>query len=132
MNEQPLLDVSEDTSLGKVEIAPEVIEVIAGLAAAEVDGLYAMRGNFATGVAERFGKQTHNKGVKVELGNNGIDIDVYCILNFGASIPKVAEKLQTKIRQTLKSMTMLDISEINIHVVGINMDEKEGQNQAND
>lgn len=125
MNEQPLLDVSEDTSLGKVEIAPEVIEVIAGLAAAEVDGLYAMRGNFASGVAERFGKQTHNKGVKVELVDDGIDIDVYCILNFGTSIPKVAEKLQTKIRQTLKSMTMLDISEINIHVVGINMDEKE-------
>ncbi|MHA6251009.1 Asp23/Gls24 family envelope stress response protein [Oceanobacillus sp. CAU 1775] len=130
MNEQPLLDVSEDTSLGRVEIAPEVIEVIAGLAATEVDGLYAMRGNFASGVAERLGKQTHNKGVKVELVDEGIDIDVYCILNFGVSIPKVAEKIQTKIRQTLKNMTLLEISEINIHIVGINMDEKEGQNQA--
>ncbi|MCM3738771.1 Asp23/Gls24 family envelope stress response protein [Oceanobacillus luteolus] len=125
MSEQPLLNVSDDTSLGKVEIAPEVIEVIAGIAATDVKGLYAMRGNFASGVAERFGKQTHNKGVKVELTDTGINIDVYCILHFGSSIPKVAQELQTNIRQSLKTMTQLDISEINIHVVGIHMDEKE-------
>lgn len=127
MSEQPLLNVSDDMSLGKVEIAPEVIEVIAGIAAAEVDGLYAMRGSFASGVAERLGKQTHSKGVKVELTDAGITIDVYCILNFGSSIPKVAQELQTTIRQSLKTMTQLEIAEINIHVVGINMDEKEEQ-----
>lgn len=127
MSEQPLLNVSDDTSLGKVEIAPEVIEVIAGLAATEVEGLYAMRGNLASGVAEALGKKTHNKGVKVELTNEGITIDVYCIINFGSSIPQIAQKLQTNIRQTLRNMTQLEISEINIHVVGINMDEKEEQ-----
>lgn len=124
MSEETRLNVSDDASLGEVEIAPEVIEVIAGIAAAEVEGLYAMRGNFASGVAERFGKQTHNKGVKVELTDTGITIDVYCILYFGSSIPQVAQKLQTNIRQTLKNMTQLEISEVNIHVVGINMDEK--------
>ncbi|WP_405101258.1 Asp23/Gls24 family envelope stress response protein [Oceanobacillus sp. FSL H7-0719] len=132
MSEQPLLNVSDDASLGRVEIAPEVIEIIAGIAAAEVEGLYAMRGNFASGVAERLGKQTHNKGVKVELTDTGITIDVYCILNFGSSIPQVAQKLQTNIRQTLKNMTQLEISEINVHVVGINMDEKEEQAKHNE
>ena len=52
---------------GKVEIAPEVIEVIAGIAASEVEGVAQMRGNFATGVVERLGKKNHGKGVKVEL-----------------------------------------------------------------
>lgn len=132
MSEQPLLNVSDDASLGRVEIAPEVIEIIAGIAAAEVEGLYAMRGNFASGVAERLGKQTHNKGVKVELTDTGITIDVYCILNFGSSIPQVAQKLQTNIRQTLKNMTQLEISEVNVHVVGINMDEKEEQAKHNE
>lgn len=132
MSEETLLNVSDDASLGKVEIAPEVIEIIAGIAAAEVEGLYAMRGNFATGVAERLGKQTHNKGVKVDLTDTGITIDVYCILNFGSSIPQVAQKLQTNIRQTLKNMTQLEISEINIHVVGINMDEKEEHTKHNE
>ena len=56
-----------NNDLGKVEIAPEVIEVIAGIAAAEVEGIAQMRGNFATGVVERLGKKNHGKGVKVEL-----------------------------------------------------------------
>lgn len=125
MNDQPLLNVSEDTSLGKVEIAPEVIEVIAGIAATEVDGLFAMRGNFASGVVERFGKKSHSKGVKVELTETGVLIDLFVVLNFGVSIPQVAVKLQTNIRQTLKNMTALEIDEINIHVVGIQMDGKD-------
>jgi|SRR5690625_953848 len=129
MNEQPLLNVDGDTSLGKVEIAPEVIEVIAGIAAAEVDGLFDMRGNFASGVAERFGKTTHSKGVKVELTESGILIDLYVILNYGISIPQVAQELQSSIRQTIKSMTALEIKEINVHVVGIQMDNMDGEIQ---
>ena len=120
MNEQSL-NVSDDTSLGKVEIAPEVIEVITGIAASEIDGISSMRGNFATGVVERFGGKSHSKGVKVELTENGILIDLYVVMNFGVSIPKVAEKLQTNIRQTLMNMTALEIAEINVHVVGIQM-----------
>lgn len=120
-----MLNISEDPSLGEVKIAPEVIEIIAGLAAAEVSGLYAMRGNFASGVAERLGKQSHSKGVKVTLTDSGIIIDVYSILNFGLPIPKVAQEIQTKIRQTIKNMTKLEITEINIHVVGVNIEDKD-------
>jgi len=124
MEEQPLLNVSSDSSLGKVEIAPEVIEVIAGIAATEVEGLFAMRGNFASGVAEKLGKKDHKKGVRVELTDTGIAIDLFVILNFGVSIPKVAQEIQGNIRDSLKYMTALEIDEVNIHVVGINMDEK--------
>ena len=129
MNEQPLLNVDGDTSLGKVEIAPEVIEVIAGIAAAEVDGLFAMRGNFASGVAERFGRTTHSKGVKVELTKYGILIDLFVILYYGVSIPKVAQELQSSIRQTIKNMTALEIDEINVHVVGVQMDNPDGETE---
>ncbi|WP_068671918.1 Asp23/Gls24 family envelope stress response protein [Oceanobacillus sp. Castelsardo] len=125
MSEQPLLSVKEDSALGSIEIAPEVIEVIAGIAATEVEELYAMRGNFASGVVERLGKKTHSKGVKVELTENGISIDLYVILNFGVSIPKVAQKIQTNIRESLKYMTSLDLDEVNVHVVGINMEGNE-------
>ncbi|MEC5422291.1 Asp23/Gls24 family envelope stress response protein [Virgibacillus sp. C22-A2] len=125
MSEQPLLNVSDNTGLGKVEIAPEVIEVITGIAAAEVEGLYAMRGNFASGVVERFGKKSHSKGVKVELTESGILIDLFVVMNFGVSIPQVAQKIQSNIRQTLKNMTALEIDEINVHVVGIQMDGKD-------
>lgn len=123
-----MLNVSNDTGLGKVEIAPEVIEVITGIAASEVEGISSMRGSFASDVVERFGKKSHSKGVKVELSNQDIIIDLYVVVEFGISIPKVAEKLQTNIRQTLKNMIALDVSEINVHVVDIQMERNNSEN----
>jgi uncharacterized alkaline shock family protein YloU len=107
---------------GKVEIAPEVIEVIAGIAASEVEGVAQMRGNFATGVVERLGKKNHGKGVKVELSEEGITVDVYCLMKFGVSIPTVAGKIQDNIRQALLNMTALEAEAVNIHVVGISFE----------
>ncbi|MRH43167.1 Asp23/Gls24 family envelope stress response protein [Aquibacillus halophilus] len=124
MSENSLLKVSEDSNLGKVEIAPEVIEVIAGIATTEIAGVSAMRGNFASGVVERFGKKAHGKGIKVELTETGVIIDVYVVLDYGIAIPEVAQKIQTNIRQALMNMTALEIEEINIHVVGVQMEQK--------
>ena len=117
-----MLDMGQETNLGKVEIAPEVIEVIAGIAATEVEGVAAMRGNFAAGVVERLGKKNHGKGVKVELTNEGIVVDVYVLMYFGVSIPSVAQRIQDNIRQALLTMTGLDLKEVNVHVVGVTFD----------
>jgi len=108
-----------NNSLGKVEIAPEVIEVIAGIAASEVEGIAQMRGNFAAGVVEKLGKKNHGKGVKVELSEESFKIDIYCMVKFGLSIPKVAQEVQDNIRQALMNMTALEADEVNIHVVGV-------------
>lgn len=123
MDGQPLLDVSSDTNLGRVEISPEVIEVITGIAASEVDGVSEMRGSFATGVVERFGKKSHSKGVKVALSENKIIIDLSVVLKYGVSIPEVAQKLQANIKQTLINMLALEVDKVNIHVLGIETDE---------
>jgi len=120
MSENGILEMNQgNNGLGKVEIAPEVIEVIAGIAATEVDGVVQMRGNFATGVVERLGKKNLGKGVKVDLSEAGIKVDVYCVVKFGVSIPAVAQKIQDNIRQTLLNMTALEAEEVNIHIVGI-------------
>lgn len=123
MSEFSILEMEQgNNGLGRVEIAPEVIEVIAGIAASEVEGVAGMRGNFAAGVVERLGKKNHGKGVKVELTESGIKVDVYCLMKFGVSIPTVAGKIQDNIRQALLNMTALDAEEVNIHVVGIQFD----------
>jgi uncharacterized alkaline shock family protein YloU len=120
MSENNILEMNQENSgHGKVEIAPEVIEVIAGIAAAEVEGVAQMRGSFATGVVERLGKKNHGKGVKVELTESGIKVDVYCLMKFGVSIPAVAQEIQDNIRQALLNMTALESEEVNIHIVGI-------------
>lgn len=121
---------SGSTGLGKVEIAPEVIEVIAGIAAAEVEGVSQMRGNFAAGVAERLGRKNHGKGIKVELSDEGIKVDVYCSLNFGVSIPVVAQNIQDNIRQALYNMTALEVQEVNVHIVGIQFENQKNETEV--
>jgi uncharacterized alkaline shock family protein YloU len=128
MNENILEMNQENNGHGRVEIAPEVIEVIAGIAASEIEGVSQMRGNFATGVVERLGKKNHGKGVKVELSDEGIKVDVYCILKFGISIPTVAQQIQDNIRQALLNMTALEPAEVNIHIVGIQFENQKPEN----
>jgi uncharacterized alkaline shock family protein YloU len=131
MSEYNVLEMNQGNSgHGKVEIAPEVIEVIAGIAASEVEGVAQMRGNFATGVVERLGKKNHGKGVKVELSEEGITVDVYCLMKFGVSIPTVAGKIQDNIRQALLNMTALEAEAVNIHVVGISFETQKPEPEA--
>lgn len=129
MPENNVLEMTQD-GLGKIEIAPEVIEVIAGIAASEIDGVAMMRGSFATGVVERLGKKNHGKGIRVDLTNNEIKIDVYCVLNFGVSIPKVAQSIQDNIRQALFNMTGLETNEVNIHVVNVNFETQKDETNS--
>ncbi|WP_216829442.1 Asp23/Gls24 family envelope stress response protein [Alkalihalobacterium elongatum] len=120
MAENHIIDLEEQKNdLGKVEISPEVIEVIAGIAASEVDGVATMRGNFATGVAERLGRKNHGKGVKVELKEDGIVVDVSVVIIYGVSIPDVAKKIQSNVKQALQTMTGIDLEAVNVHVVGV-------------
>lgn len=124
-NENRSVEVDQQEDLGRIEISPEVIEVIAGLASVEVVGVGDMHGNFAAGVVEKLGGKNYRKGVKVDLTDDGIVIDVQLTMNYGVSIPEVAEKVQENIAQTLKRMTALDVLEIKIHVVGVRFDQKD-------
>ncbi|GIN89574.1 hypothetical protein J6TS1_22700 [Siminovitchia terrae] len=126
-----MLEMTQESGQGhgKIEIAPEVIEVIAGIAASEVEGVAQMRGNFASGVVERLGKKNHGKGIRVELSEEGIIVDVYCLMNFGVSIPTVAQKVQDNIRQALFNMTALEVEEVNIHIVGVTFDQSKQESE---
>ncbi|MEY8441243.1 Asp23/Gls24 family envelope stress response protein [Lactobacillaceae bacterium 24-114] len=110
---------SEDQSLGMIEVAPRVIELIAGVAASEVSGVSRMYGSLANSVGELLGRSDQRRGVK--LVNDGenltIDIDVY--IDYGASVPKLAAKIQDRVKQQVALMTDLTISEVNIHIKGI-------------
>ncbi|MCA1009639.1 Asp23/Gls24 family envelope stress response protein [Halobacillus halophilus] len=127
MSEKQLLNVTDGSTLGNIEIAPEVIEVIAGIAVSEVAGVASMRGNFASGVVERLGKKDHGKGVKVELTEDGVLIDAFVVMDYGISIPDTAQKIQDNTRQALKNMTALEIKEINVHIVGVQIEAKEDE-----
>jgi uncharacterized alkaline shock family protein YloU len=110
---------NQTLKLGKVEIAPEVIEVIAGLAAAEIEGVAFMSGGLVGGIVERLGRKNLAKGVRVELGEENTAVDVSIVVDYGVRIPDVARAVQDNVKTTIQNMTGLDVIEVNVHVVSV-------------
>ncbi|HPT77883.1 MAG TPA: Asp23/Gls24 family envelope stress response protein [Candidatus Atribacteria bacterium] len=117
---------------GKITFANEVVAIIAGLAASEIEGVAAMSGGIAGGIVEKLGRKNLSKGVKVEVGEKDTAIDLYIVVEYGARIPEIAWKIQENVKKAVETMTGLNVVEVNIHVQGVNFekDPKKIETQA--
>ena len=116
---------SQEPSLGEIKIAPEVVEIMIGIAASQADGVFSMSGSLATSFSELLGRSSLGKGVKLVQDDAGnLRADVYVTLAYGVSIPKTALEIQKRVKQQLLFMTGLEIQEVDVHVEGI-MPEKQ-------
>lgn len=113
--------IDKNEYLGKLLVTDEVIAIIAGLAAVEVDGVYSMSGGLTGGIAEVLGIKNLSKGIKVETRNDLVYINIYIIAEFGARIPEVAWNIQEKVKKTVERMTGMRVMEANIHVQSVNI-----------
>lgn len=112
-------------SLGAIRIADEVVEVIAGLAASEVEGIASMSGGFVGDLAHVFARGKNlSKGVKVEVGEQEAAVDLFVNVEYGVAIPEVAARAQIAVKEAIESMTGLAVVETNVHVVGVSFREE--------
>lgn len=115
--------------IGQIRIADEVIAIIAGIAATEVEGVAGMAGNSGSLVAEVLGKKNLSKGVKITVGQKEVKIDLNIIIEFGIKIPKVALDIQKRVQNAVETMTGLAVTEVNLNIVGIHFVTKQNTNQ---
>lgn len=109
----------EQTGLGSIRIADEVVKVIAGLAATEVSGVAGMSGGVVGGITEMLGRKNMSKGVKVEVGEKEAAVDMFVIVDYGIRIPDVAAKIQENVKKAIESMTGLTVVEVNVNIQGV-------------
>ena len=110
-----------DNSLGSIRIADEVVEVIAGLAASEVEGVVGMSGGLVGDLAHMLGRNKNlSKGVKVEVGEHEVAVDLFIVVEYGVAIPDVAINVQESVKEAIESMTGLKVVEANVHLQGVN------------
>ena len=114
-----LYNIEESNSLGKVQIADDVVAIIAGLAAGEVEGVYRLTGNLTNELASRLGKKNPAKGVKVELLPGQVKVDIAIEVLYEYSIPSVSSQVQDKVKQAIETMTGLSVEEVNIRIAGV-------------
>ena len=111
--------------IGQVQIADEVIAVIAGLAATEVDGVACMSGNITNEIVSKLGMKNLSKGVKVEIMGDQVEVKLSLLLRYGVSIPRTSGEVQERVKNAIETMTGLQVIGVNIRIAGVLMDDEQ-------
>lgn len=117
--------IQDIEGIGEVQIADEVVTIIAGLAATEVDGVASMAGNITNELVSKLGMKNLSKGVKVEIDGEEVEVTVKLLLRYGVSIPKTSQEVQEKVKSAIETMTGLSVTCVNIRIAGILMEDEE-------
>ena len=113
----------DGTELGAISVHNSVIAAIARLAALKVPGVAEMSGSFAEGLASMVGKASFDRGIKVDMEDQKINLDLHIIIAFGVRIPQVAWRIQNDVRKAIEDMTGKKIGLINVIVQGVKLPE---------
>ena len=111
----------KDDKLGEVKIADEVVAIIAGLAATEVEGVSSMAGNITNELVSKLGMKNLSKGIRVEVIDGVVSADVALNIAYGYTIIDVSSKVQEKVKSAIENMTGLEVSGVNIRIASVDM-----------
>ena len=107
--------------IGSVKIANDVVAMIASIAATEVDGVCAMVGNITNELMGNVGMKKLTKGVKVDVIEKTVKVDLSVTLEYGFNIPATSQKVQEKVKTAIESMTGLEVTDVNIRIAAVEM-----------
>lgn len=125
-NQKKIDEVTLNDDSGKVNISDDVVGAIAGIAAKEIKGVYDMAVGVVDGIAEKLGaKKSRQRGVKIDVKPEGTIIDLYIVVEFGVRIPELAWNVQENVKNSVETMTGIDVSKVNVHIDGVHFNEEE-------
>ena len=112
---------ADEGSIGCVQIADDVVSMIAALAAAEVEGVTSMTGTITNELMGKVAMKKLTKGVRVDLLDNLVTINMSVVLEYGYEIPTTCRKVQEKVKNSVETMTGLTVEDVNIRIASVNM-----------
>ena len=124
MDEQNVIGLETMEEVDQVQIADDVIAVVAEIAALEVDGIVGTttgKGDFMQALS---GKKKP-RGVKIEVSEDEVFIELGVVVKYGAKIQKICKEAQEKVKNSVETMTGLNVISVNIHVVGVHFDREQ-------
>ncbi len=109
--------------IGEIRVSEEVVAIIAGLAATEVEGVSSMAGNITNEIVSRLGMKNLSKGIFVEVMDEEIKVDVALNIAYGYAIPEISAKVQERVKSSVENMTGLTVAVVNIRIASVDMGE---------
>ena len=111
----------ENGDMGQVQIADEVVAIIAGLAATEVEGVASMAGNITNELVSKLGKKSLSKGIRVKVEDGIVNVNVALNIAYGYSVPKTCKKVQEKVKAAIENMTGLEVEKVDIQIANVSI-----------
>lgn len=111
--------ISHPEEKGSIQISEDVIAVIAAMSTAEVDGIGSLAANIGNDIAEFLGKKNLARGIKVQISENAVTVDVAILVKYGFAIPETAKRVQDAVYNGLDAMAGLTVRAVNVHVGGV-------------
>lgn len=111
-----------EDNLGQIVVEDEVVAVIAGLAAMEVEGVASMAGNATKDIISKLGKKTLSKGVSVDILEGVATVAITLNLKYGYNIMDISGRVQEKVKVAVENMTGLTVADVNVRVAGIEVE----------
>lgn len=121
-NRKKAVACGDNEEIGQVQIADEVVAIIAGLAATEIEGVASMAGNITNELIGKLGMKNLSKGVKVDVADGVVIVDMSLNLEYGFSIPVISAKVQERVKSAIENMTGLVVKVVNVRIAGVNME----------
>ena len=117
-------EAEKSTLVGKIKIADNVAAAIANIAAQEVEGVVKVIGSSTSPITEMFGKRNLAKGVKINMDEEGTNIELALVILHGVNIVKIAEEVQRNVKEAVESMTGISVKNVDITISDIVFEEK--------
>jgi uncharacterized alkaline shock family protein YloU len=111
--------LKDEEDAGVVQIADDVVAMIASLAATEVEGVSAMAGTITNELMSKVGMKKLTKGVKVEVEDGNVKVNLAVTMEYGYNIPTTSQKVQAKVKAAIENMTGLTCTDVNIRIAGV-------------
>ena len=111
--------LKDEKNVGVVQIADDVVAMIASLAATEVEGISAMAGNITNELMGKVGVKTPAKGVRVIVTDRNVRVDLAVTMEYGYNIPATCHQVQAKVKAAIENMTGLNCTDVNIRIAGV-------------
>lgn len=121
MNDNNILYQSNKSNYGEIKIADDVISSIAAIAAKDVDGVKDTVGSNTNEIMSKFIKKNTGKGVRCQISDNKVIVDISLIIKYGYSIKDTSNKVQEKIKNAIENMTDFTVTDVNINIASIDI-----------
>ncbi|MCD8076452.1 MAG: Asp23/Gls24 family envelope stress response protein [Lachnospiraceae bacterium] len=115
--------LENDEQFGEVRIADEVVAIIAGLAASEVDGVASMAGNVTRDLINKLSMKSLSKGARITVTDKTVTVALAINIRYGYNVPVTCAQIQEKVKTAIETMTGLTVAEVNVKIVNVQMEE---------